>query len=54
MGLKPYFTYLLDPWLKPGAMDENIFYISRRGKNNGAKALLYLLTEPLTKASGNG
>jgi len=27
MGLKPYFTYLLNPWLKPGAMDENIFYL---------------------------
>jgi len=26
MGLKPYFTYLLNPWLKPGAMGENLFY----------------------------
>jgi hypothetical protein len=26
MGLKPYFTYFLNPRLKPGAMDENIFY----------------------------
>jgi len=26
MGLKPYFTYFLNPWLKPGAIDENIFY----------------------------
>jgi len=27
MGLKPYFTYFLNPRLKPGAIDENIFYL---------------------------
>jgi len=27
MGLKPYFTNLLNPWLKPEAIDENIFYL---------------------------
>ncbi|EHQ01387.1 hypothetical protein [Gillisia limnaea] len=54
MGLKPYFTYLLDPWLKPGAMEENIFYIFRSDKNNEAKALLYLLIGSLAKARSNG
>jgi len=28
MGLKPYFTYLLNPWLKPGAMDEKYFLLN--------------------------
>jgi len=28
MGLKPYFRYLLIPWLKPGAMDEKYFSLN--------------------------
>jgi len=28
MGLKPYFTYLMNPWLKPGAMDEKYFLLN--------------------------
>jgi len=28
MGLKPYFTYFLNPRLKPGAMDEKHFLLN--------------------------